>query len=85
MNIKDKASRIRQLQKDPVFQDVIQDIRERQTSVFLNADSSQDDLKGAHDIIRALNQIDIYFNSVYAEEAMYDKQQLKGQYRGKHA
>ena len=81
MNIKDKASRIRQLQKDPVFQDVIQEIRERQTNVFLNADSSQDDLKGAHDVIRALNQIDIYFNSVYSEEAMYDKQQLKGQHR----
>lgn len=83
MNIKDKASRLRQLQKDSVFVEVMQEIRDRQVSVFLNGDSTPESLKAAHDVIRALDQFDIYFNSVYSEEAMSDKQLKKEQYRGK--
>jgi Tat protein secretion system quality control protein TatD with DNase activity len=73
LNIKDKASRLRQLQKDPVFQEVIKEIREAQVTVFLNSGSQMEDLKAAHEIVRALDQFDIYFNTVYAEEKMYDK------------
>lgn len=81
MNIKDKASKIRQLKKDPVFQDVLKEIQDRQVSVFLNPDASQDDLAGAHDIIRAFNEVEIYFQSVFAEEMIFDKREKKGQYR----
>lgn len=78
MNIKDRASRIRQLKNDPVFQDVMQEIRDMQVSKFLNPETSQDVLVEAHDVIRAIDQIDIYFNTVLTDEAFFDKQQTKG-------
>jgi hypothetical protein len=53
-----------------------------QVRIFLNSEASEASLKAAHDVIRALDQFDIYFNSVYSEEAMTDKQTKKGQYRG---
>ncbi len=77
MNIKDRASRIRQLQKNPVFQEVMQEVREKQVKQFLNTESSQDALVEAHDIIRALGNIDMYFNAVLTDEAVFDKQQKK--------
>ena len=82
MNIKDKASKLRQLQNDPVFQEVIHGIREKQITTFLNPETSQESLEKAHDVIRAIDQIEIYFNSVYTEEAIFDKQTAKGQHRG---
>ena len=75
MNIKDQASKIRQLQNDPVFQEVMQAIRDKQVGLFLNPEASQDALVDAHDIIRALGNIETYFNSVLTEEAFFDKQQ----------
>ena len=75
MNIKDQASKIRQLQNDPVFQDVMQAIRDKQVGLFLNPEASQDALADAHDIIRALGNIDTYFNTVLTEEAFFDKQE----------
>ena len=77
MNIKDKASRIRQLQNDPVFQEVMQEVRDNQVGLFLNPETSQDVLVEAHDIVRALGHIEAYFNTVLTEEAVFDKQQQK--------
>lgn len=74
-NIKDVAGRIKQLRSDDTFKIVIQEIRERQTSVFLDPNSAIGVIEDAHDIIRALDEIETYFNSVLAEEAVYDKQQ----------
>lgn len=34
-----------------------------------------DAIKDAHDIVRALNYIEGYFNTVFADEAIYDKKQ----------
>ena len=75
MNIKDQASRIRQLQKDTVFQEVMQAIRDKQVDLFLNPEASPDALVDAHDIIRALGNIETYFNTVLTDEAFFDKQQ----------
>ena len=75
MNIKDQASKIRQLQNDSVFQEVMQAIRDKQVGLFLNPEVSQDVLVDAHDIIRALGNIETYFNSVLTDEAFFDKQQ----------
>lgn len=77
MNIKDKASRIRQLKNDPVFQEVMQEVRDKQVGLFLNPETSQDVLVEAHDIVRALGHIETYFNTVLTEEAVFDKQQQK--------
>tara|TARA_R110000744_G_scaffold272127_1_gene385159 strand:+ start:51 stop:314 length:264 start_codon:yes stop_codon:yes gene_type:complete len=75
LNIKDQASKIRQLQNDSVFQEVMQAIRDKQVGLFLNPEVSQDVLVDAHDIIRALGNIETYFNSVLTDEAFFDKQQ----------
>ena len=77
MNIKDKASRIRQLKNDPVFKEVMQEVRDNQVGLFLNPETSQDVLVEAHDIVRALGHIEAYFNTVLTEEAVFDKQQQK--------
>lgn len=74
-NIKERAGRIRQLKNDETFKDVIQEIRGIQTKVFLNAHSLIGEIEQAHDIIRALNEIENHFDSVLAEEAVFDKQQ----------
>ena len=78
MNIKDKAQRARQLYKDETFQEVLENIREQQTRVFLSNEASIDAIKNAHDIVRALNYIEGYFNTVFTDEAIYDKQEEKG-------
>lgn len=77
MNIKDKASRIRQLQNDPVFKEVMQEVRDKQVNLFLNPETSEDALAEAHEIIRALGNIESHFNSVLADEAVFDKRQQK--------
>jgi len=75
MNIKEKAGHARQLLQDETFQEVLNSIREQQTKVFLNSESSQDDLKHAHDVIRALNHIEDGFNTIFLDEALFDKKE----------
>ena len=75
MNIKEKANRARQIYKDETFQEVLENIREQQTSVFLSNEASMDAIKDARDIVRALNYIEGYFNTVFADEAIYDKKE----------
>ena len=50
----------------------MQAIRDKQVGLFLNPEASQDALVDAHDIIRALGNIDTYFNTVLTEEAFFD-------------
>jgi len=75
LNIKDKAALARNLSRDETFQEILQIIRDRQSSVFLNSQSQIETIKGAHDIIRALNLIEDQFNTVFTDEAIYDKKQ----------
>jgi uncharacterized protein (DUF849 family) len=77
LNIKEWAGKVRHLQNDPVFSEVLKKIREQQVEVFLNAGSQDSDLMSAHDIIRALDKIEGYFNSVLSEEAIFDKRQQR--------
>lgn len=77
MNIKEWAGKVRQLKDDPVFTEVLKKIRDQQVDVFLNSGSHESDLIGAHDIIRALDKIEGYFNSVLSEEAIFDKRQQR--------
>ncbi len=73
MNIKDKAALAKNLWRDDTFQEVLQSIRDAQTSVFLNSQSQVETIKDAHDIIRALNLIEAQFNTVFTDEAIFDK------------
>lgn len=75
MNIKEKANRAREIYKDETFKEVLENIREQQTNVFLSNEASMDAIKDAHDIVRALNYIEGYFNTVFADEAIYDKKE----------
>ena len=73
MNIKDKAALAKNLWRDDTFQEVLQSIRDAQTSVFLNSQSQVETIKDAHDIIKALNLIEAQFNTVFTDEAIFDK------------
>lgn len=75
MNIKDKAALAKNLWRDDTFQEILQRIRDAQTSVFLNSQSQVETIKDAHDIIRALNLIEAQFNTVFTDEAIFDKKQ----------
>jgi len=75
LNIKDKAARVRALSNDDTYKEVIADIRDSQVSVFLNGQSQQEAINDAHDIIRALDKIEDHFQSVYADEAIFDKRE----------
>jgi hypothetical protein len=75
LNIKDKAALAKNLWRDDTFQEVLQSIRDAQTSVFLNSQSQVETIKDAHDIIRALNLIEAQFNTVFTDEAIFDKKQ----------
>lgn len=78
MSIKDKAARIRALTNDETFKEVMQEIRDIQATVFLNSQSEIGVISDAHDIIRALDQIENYFTSVFTEEAIFDKIEKRG-------
>jgi hypothetical protein len=75
LNIKDKAARIRTLSNDDTYQEVIKEIRNAQVNVFLNSQSQLEAINDAHDIIRALDKIEDYFNTVLSDEAIFDKKQ----------
>jgi|TARA_R110000744_G_scaffold89894_1_gene174714 hypothetical protein len=75
LNIKDKAAKVRALSNDDTYKEVIADIRDSQVSVFLNGQSQQEAINDAHDIIRALDKIEDHFQSVYADEAIFDKRE----------
>ena len=75
MNIKDKASRVKQLLGDPLLKEALQSIRDDQIMIFTNEQYSMENIKSAHDIICALNKIDQYFNTVLTDEVMFDKRQ----------
>lgn len=75
MSIKDKAARIRSLSNDDTYKEVIQEIRNAQIDVFLNSRSQNEAINDAHDIIKALDKIEDYFNTVLSDEAIFDKKQ----------
>lgn len=75
--IKEWAGKVRHLKDDPVYSEVIKHIRDQQVKVFLNSESYDSDISSAHDIIKALDKIEGYFNSVLSEEAIFDKRQQR--------
>jgi hypothetical protein len=72
-NVKDKASKLRRLQDDPVYKEVIEAVKMLQVSIFMDPASTTEALDEAHDIIRALSKIEDYINTVLADEAIFDK------------
>jgi dihydroxyacetone kinase DhaKLM complex PTS-EIIA-like component DhaM len=77
LNLKDRASGVRRLQDDEVFNFILDEIRGEQVRVFMDTGSSQDDREAAHDLIRALQKIEDQFQTILLDEAIFDKQQEK--------
>ena len=59
------------------MQEVLQEIRDEQISVFLNTATFPEDREAAHDIIVALNKIEDKFQAILAAEAIHDKREEK--------
>ena len=75
MTPKQRANMVRDLKSNPVFVEVVGKIQSDATAVFLNGQSPLETIKDAHDIIRALNKIENYFQTVFSEEAISDKRE----------
>lgn len=72
--IKDKAGRYRQLAKDETFQEVLEAAKQRQIQKFLALDTSPETLVAARSVVIALEEIHAVIQSVFDEEAVFDKQ-----------
>ena len=77
LNILEKSAKIRTLQADDTYKSVIEEITNQQVAVFVNVDSTEEQRREAHDVIRALRLIEDYFDSVYTDEAMHNRKRKK--------
>jgi len=71
--VKDKASKLKRLRDDPVFQELMEAVRLVQVNIFLDTNSTTEARDDAHDIVRALGLIDDYINTVLTDEKIFDK------------
>jgi hypothetical protein len=72
-SIKDKALRYRNLSKNETFQELMEVVADRQIDVFLDLSSSTEAIDEARSIVLALKQVEAVIQSVFDEEAVYDK------------
>ena len=73
-NIKDKAARLRRLEKDEAFQELIHEVQQRQITVFIDSSATMQDIEKAKSILTALDEIQLVIRSALDDEAVYDKQ-----------
>jgi hypothetical protein len=55
---------------DETFKDIISEVMERQVLVFMDAHSTTEERDEAHDIVRAIDAITSYMESVIADYKM---------------
>lgn len=72
-SIKDKALRYRNLSKNETFQELMEVVADRQIDIFLDSSSSTEAIDEARSIVLALKQVEAVIQSVFDEEAVYDK------------
>ena len=77
--VKERAARAKQLLNDPVFTEVVAEIRENASMLFLNPTSSIDDSADAHQRVRMVQMFLDTLQSRISAEALEDKR--KGQHR----
>lgn len=53
---------------DETFKDIICEVVERQVAVFMDAHSTTDERDGAHDIVRAVDAITSYMETVISDD-----------------
>ena len=71
----ERGKQAEMLQKNDTFRDVIEAIRASKAEVFLNPDSSQEDRESAHEIIRALAEIDGELNTRILDAAFEEEKE----------
>ena len=69
------AQRVSNLTADETFKQIMNGVRQRQADVMLLSQSTQDELLNAHDIVRALDEIDRYIRTVMNDGAVEDKKE----------
>jgi len=75
MNPKDQAHQMRRIANDDTFKDMMRDIKESQTAVFLDSSATMEQIEQAHHVIKGVGKIEAYIQSILDEEAIYDKKQ----------
>ncbi len=73
MNLKEKSARIKTLMDDDTFKDVISEVMERQVLVFMDAHSTTEERDDAHDIVRALDSITSYMQTVIDDHKISER------------
>ena len=73
MNIKEKSARIKTLMNDDTFKDVISEVMEKQVLVFMDAHSTEEERDDAHDIVRALDSITSYMQTVIDDHKISER------------
>ena len=73
MNLGEKSARIKTLMNDDTFKDIISEVMERQVLVFMNAHSTTEERDDAHDIVRAIESITSYMESVIDDHKISER------------
>lgn len=73
MNVAEKSAKIKTLMNDDTFKDVISEVMERQVLVFMDAHSTTEERDGAHEIVRALDSITSYMESVIDDHKISER------------
>jgi len=73
MNLKEKSARIKTLMDDDTFKDVISEVMEKQVLVFMDAHSTTEERDNAHDIVRAIDSITSYMQTVIDDHKISER------------
>jgi hypothetical protein len=73
MNLGEKSARIKTLMNDDTFKDIISEVIEKQVLVFMNAHSTTEERDDAHDIVRAIESITSYMESVIDDHKISER------------
>ena len=75
MDPKERAHQLRRIVNDDTFKEMMEEVLETQTAVFLNSSATIQEIEEAHHVVKGVAAIDRYIESVFNAEAMYDKKQ----------
>lgn len=66
---------MKRITNDETYQEIIEAVKERQVSVFLDPTSTEEQIMEARGIIAAMGKIEDYVLTVLADEKIYDRSQ----------
>lgn len=72
MRTKDLAAGVNRIKSDPVFDVLIEEIKQEQINVFMSAGSTAEAIENAHNMVVALELILSKFDAVLAADKLED-------------